>query len=87
MKTTNNTTQLACGICTFLKQSGESPVPIPRMENAMRCGPVDREETNGNLRCQSCADMIPPFALPPPIPGTELSLALAAELAPCLAAD
>ena len=53
----------------------------------MRCDLCDREETNGNLLCQGCADMIPPFALAAPVPGTELALALAAELAPYLAAD
>lgn len=65
----------------------ESPVPIPGMENAMRCDLCDREETNGNLLCQRCAEMIPPFGLAPPVPGTELAQALAAELAPYLAAD
>jgi len=53
----------------------------------MRCDLCDREETNGNLLCQSCAEMIPPFGLAPPVPGTELAQALAAELAPYLAAD
>lgn len=69
------------------KQIAESPVPIPGMENAMRCDLCDREVTNGNLLCQSCADMIPPFGLAPPVLGTELALALAAELAPYLATD
>lgn len=53
----------------------------------MRCDLCDREVTNGNPLCQSCADMIPPFGLAPPVLGTELALALAAELAPYLATD
>jgi hypothetical protein len=53
----------------------------------MRCDLCDREETNGNLLCQTCADVIPAFALAPPLPGTELARALTAELAPYLATD
>jgi hypothetical protein len=82
----------------FAKHHGISPVVrvnkpgnhqsrTPRMEDAMRCDLCDREETNGNLLCQTCADVIPAFALAPPLPGTELARALTAELAPYLATD
>jgi len=50
----------------------------------MRCDLCNREVTNGDLLCQRCADVIPPFAFAPPVPGSELALALAAELAPYL---
>jgi hypothetical protein len=60
---------------------------MPGMENAMRCDLCNREVTNVDLMCQNCADMIPPFALTPPVPGTELALALTAELAPYLTAE
>ncbi len=53
----------------------------------MRCDLCNREVTHGNPLCQRCADMIPPFAFAPPVPGSELALALAAELAPYLTAD
>jgi hypothetical protein len=69
------------------KQVGESSAPRHVTENAARSDLCGREETNGNLLCQSCADMISPFALAPPAPGTELALAVVAELAPYLAAD
>ena len=57
---------------------------MSRMENAMRCDLCNREVTNDDLLCQRCADVIPPFAFAPPVPGSELALALAAELAPYL---
>lgn len=53
----------------------------------MKCELCNREETNGDLLCERCAGMIPPFALAPPAPGTELAQALAAELAPYLLMD
>lgn len=53
----------------------------------MKCELCNREETNGNLLCESCADMIPPFVLAQPALGTELAQALAAELAPYLVVE
>jgi hypothetical protein len=53
----------------------------------MKCELCNREVTSGDLLCQSCADMIPPFALAPPVPGTALALALATEMAPYLTAE
>jgi hypothetical protein len=60
---------------------------ITGMENNMKCELCNREVTSGDLLCQTCADMIPPFALAPPVPGTALALALATELAPYLTAE
>lgn len=62
-------------------------ISITVLENAMTCELCNREVTSGDLLCQSCADMIPPFALAPPVPGTELALALATEMAPYLTAE
>ncbi len=69
------------------KQIGESSAPRPGTENATGSDLRGREGTNGNLLGQNCADMMPPFALAPPAPGTELALAVVAELAPYLAED
>ena len=65
----------------------ESSISLSGMENAMRCDLCNREVTDGSLLCQRCADVIPPFAFAAPVPGSELALALAAELAPYLTAD
>jgi len=53
----------------------------------MKCDLCNLETTDGELLCDHCAAMIPPFALDPPRPGTELAMALAVELAPYLIAD
>ena len=54
----------------------------------MICDLCKHEETNGNLQCQACGATIhSPFDLAPVVPGTELALALAAELAPYFDAD
>ena len=46
----------------------------------------NREVTSVDLSGQSSAEMIP-LALAPPLPGSALALALAAELAPYLMAE
>ena len=53
----------------------------------MKCDLCNFEAADGELLCNSCAAMIPPFALDPPTPGTELATALAVELAPYLVVD
>jgi hypothetical protein len=55
------------------------------MENTVKCYLCNQEETNGNVLCQACAELIDPlFNLVPAGYGTELARALAAELAPYL---
>jgi len=83
--TRNGTTgaSLSVGVGT----GSESLLSLPRRENAMKCDLCNFEATDGELLCDGCAAMIPPFALDPPTPGTELAMALAVELAPYLVAD
>jgi len=53
----------------------------------MKCDLCNCNQADAGMLCATCADMIPPYALNPPAPGTELALALAVELAPYLAGE
>lgn len=53
----------------------------------MKCDFCHREVPDDVPLAQPCADVIPPFTLPPPLLGTEMALELAAELAPFLTED